>query len=136
MIREANVSLPSPLLGRGAGGEGESTYDRSLQLPLFPKGRGFFTGREGQSQRKAGGQLPLTPDPSPQRGEGRVVTATPVFKNLTQRIAFRNQRIQRRSRPNPLPENLISNFKCFIFPLPAPICVCGEAALGSKKSHA
>ena len=38
MIRAANVSLPSPLLGRGAGGEGESTFDRCLQLSLFPKG--------------------------------------------------------------------------------------------------
>ena len=38
MIRAANVSLPSPLLGRGAGGEGESTFGLSLPLFLFPKG--------------------------------------------------------------------------------------------------
>ena len=38
-IRAANVSHPSPLLGRGflAGGEGESTFGLSLQLSLFPK---------------------------------------------------------------------------------------------------
>ena len=31
-IRAANVSLPSPLLGRGAGGEGQATFGLSLQL--------------------------------------------------------------------------------------------------------
>ena len=35
-IRAANVSLPSPLLGRGAGGEGRSQTGLSLQLPLTP----------------------------------------------------------------------------------------------------
>ena len=77
--------LPSPLLGRGAGDEGQSTFDLSLQLSLPPKGRAFFTGREGQLQRKAAGQLPLTPDPSPQRGRGERGHGFAVFENLTQR---------------------------------------------------
>ena len=70
MIRAANVPLSSPLLGRGAGGEGQATFDLSLQLSRFPKGR-FFTRREGQLQRKVEGQSPLTPSPSPPKKGAR-----------------------------------------------------------------
>ena len=63
---------PLAPLGRGAGGEGQATDDPSLQSSLSPKGRGFITGGERQSQRKAECGFPLTSrqEPSPQRGRG------------------------------------------------------------------
>ena len=82
MIHAANVSLPSPPLGRGAGGEGQATVDGSLQLSRFPQGRGFFTGVAGHSQRKAAGGFPLTPNPSPQRGRREKGRGCAGFRKL------------------------------------------------------
>ena len=59
------------------------------KLPLT-RGEGF--SRMGQSQTKAGGQLPLTPDPSPQKGRGEKGCGCAAFQDqptitTTRRIA-------------------------------------------------
>ena len=53
MDSRSECLAPLALLGRGAGGEGQSTFGLSLQFSGVPKGSRFFADGEGQLPRKA-----------------------------------------------------------------------------------